>query len=165
MQRATLAPFKDDAAPLKKKAPYDQLKPYKTSKLHDMQKSEQNEELTSLSDNFSSSSDSTQSFNGTPPSHTSNNTSPCDDSPILIHSSPPQSHSSNNGTDSNKTDHNKANDIKADNDNSNSVALAQGNSKKLKRGCKPNDVWKCTANKNPEKLVMSIMKEDYWLTR
>ena len=90
MQRATLAPFKDDAAPLKKKVPYHQLRPYKTSELHDMQKSEQNEDLTSLSDNFASSSDSIQSFNGTPPSHTSNNTSPCtDDSPILIHSSPP----------------------------------------------------------------------------
>ena len=172
MQQVTLAPFKDDAAPLKKKVPYDQLRPYKTSELHDMQKSEQNEDLTSLSDNFASSSDSIQSFNGTPPSHTSNNTSPCtDDSPILIHSSPPltknsppQSHSSNNGTDSNKTDHNKANDTTADNDNSNSAAPAQGNSKKLKRGCKPNDVWKCTANKNSEKLVMSIMKEDYWLT-
>ena len=25
-------------------------------------------------------------------------------------------------------------------------------------------MWKCTANKNSEKLVMSIMKEDYWLT-
>ena len=82
----------------------------------------------------------------------------------MTKNSPSQSHSSNNRTDSNKTDHNKANDITADNDNSNSAAPAQGNSKKLKRGCKPNDVWKCTANKNPEKLVMSTMKEDYWLT-
>ena len=35
MQRATLVPLKDDAAPLKKKVPYDQLRPYLTSELHD----------------------------------------------------------------------------------------------------------------------------------
>ena len=172
MQRATLAPFKDDAAPLKKKVPYDQLRPYKTSELHEMQKPEQNKDFASSSDNFSSSSDSIQSFDGTPPSNSSNTTSPCiDDSPILIHGSPPltknippQSHSSNNATDSNKKDHNKADDIKTNNNNSNTAAPAKGNSKKLKRGRKPNDVWKCTANGNPENLVLSIMKEDYWLT-
>ena len=37
MQKATLVPFKDNAAPLKK-VPCDQLRPYKRSELHDIQK-------------------------------------------------------------------------------------------------------------------------------
>ncbi|CAB4012121.1 Hypothetical predicted protein [Paramuricea clavata] len=50
------------------------------------------------------------------------------------------------------------------NDISNTAAPAKGNSKKVKRGRKPNGVWKCTANGNPEELVLTIMEEDYWLT-
>ena len=192
MQRATLVPFKDDAAPLKKKVPYDQLRPYKTSELHDMQKTEQNADFSSSSDDFLSSSDDIQSlFEGTSPPR-SNTTSPCnDDSPILIHDSPPLTNNktsdnktndnktnnkktnnnktNDNKTNDNKTDHNKTNDNKTDhsktgNDISNTAAPAKGNSKKLKRGRKPNGVWKCTANGNPEELVLTIMEEDYWLT-
>ena len=134
MQRATLVPFKDDAAPLKKKVPYDQLRPYKTSELHDMQKTEQNTDFSSPSDEFSSSSDDIQSlFEGTSPP-CSNTTSPCnDDSLILIHDSPPL-------TNDNKTDHKKTNDNKAD-----------------------HNKWKCTANGNPEELLLTII-EDHWLT-
>ena len=209
MQRATLVPFKDDAAPLKKKVPYDQLRPYKTSELHDMQKTEQNAD-------FSSSSDDIQSLlKGTSPPR-SNTTSPCnDDSPILIHDSPPLTNNktsdnktndnktnnnktnnnntndktndnktndnktndnntndnntndnktNDNKTNDNKTDHNKTDHSKTGNDISNTAAPAKGNSKKLKRGRKPNGVWKCTANGNPEELVLTIMEEDYWLT-
>ena len=124
-----------------------------------------------MSDNFFSS-DRIHSFDGTPPFHSSNTTSPCiDNSPKLIHgspplikNSPPQCDSSNNESGSNKTDHNKANDIKADKDNNNTAASAEGNSKKLKSGRKHNDVWKCTENRNPEKLVLTTMKEDHWLT-
>ena len=35
-QRATLVCLKDGAVPLKKKVPYDQLRPYVTSELHDL---------------------------------------------------------------------------------------------------------------------------------
>ena len=155
MQRATLVPFKDDAAPLKKKVPYDQLRPYKTSELHGMQNTEQNTD-------FSSSSDDIQSlFEGTSPPR-SNTTSACNDnSPKLIHDSLPLT---NNKTNDNKTNDNKTDHSKTDNDFSNTAAPAKGNSKKLKRGCRPNDVWKCTANGNPEELVLTIMEEDYWLT-
>ena len=83
MQRATLVPFKDDAAPLKKKVPYDQLRPYKTSELHDMQKTEQNTDFSSPSDEFSSSSDDIQSlFEGTSPPRSSTR-SPCNDCSFL----------------------------------------------------------------------------------
>ena len=58
---------------------------------------------------------------------------------------PPQSHSGNNETDSNKTDNN----------DSNTAAPAEVNSKKLKRGP--------MMDGNPEKLLLSIMKEDDWM--
>jgi hypothetical protein len=196
MQRATLVPFKDDAAPLKKKVSYDQLRPYKTNELHDMQKTEQNADFSSSSDDFLSSSDDIQSlFEGTSPPR-SNTTSPCnDDSQILIHDSPPLTNdnqtdhnktnnktndktndnktndnkTNDNKTNDNKADHNKTNDNKTDhnktdNDITNTAAPAKSNSKKLKRGRKPNGVWKCTANGNCEELVLTIMEEDYWLT-
>ena len=147
---------------LSKKEPYDQLRPYKTSELHDIQITEKNTHFSLLPDDF--------------PTPCSNTTSPSnDDSPPLIHESPPQSYNGNNETGKNKADHYKTNnnnnnnnktDHNRTNNNNNNTNdnKTDSNSKQLKRGCKPNDVWKYTANGYPDELVSTILEEDCWLT-
>ena len=113
MQRATLVPLKDDTAPLKKKVPYDQLRPHLISELHD-------------------GTSPPESKTTSPPQ--SNTTSPSKDdspalardSPQLIHDSPPQSY---NGED--ETVKNKTND-KINNNNKNNT-----NNNKLKKIANP----------------------------
>ena len=125
---------------LSKKEPYDQLRPYKTSELHDIQITEKNTHFSLLPDDF--------------PPPCSNTTSPSnDDSPPLIHESPPQSYNGNNETGKNKADHYKTNNNnnnnnktyhnRTNNNNNNNTNdnKTDNNSKQLKRGCKPNGVW------------------------
>ena len=149
MQRVTLVPLKDDAAPLKKKVPYDQLRPYLTSELHD-----------GTSPPESKATSPTQR-NTTSPSKDDSRVL-ARDSPQLIHDSPPQSY---NGED--ETIKNKTND-KINNSNNqtghNRANKNNTNNNKLKKDRKPNGVWKCTANGNPDNLVSTILKDDYWLS-
>ena len=166
-QRATLVPLKDDAAPLKKKVPYDQLRPYLTSELHDG--TSPPESNTTSPPQKSNTTSPPQKSNTTSPPQSNTTSPPNDDSPVLardspqlIHDSPPQS---SNGED--KIVKNKTNDKINNNNNQtghNRANKNNTNNNKLKKDCKPNGVWKCTANGSPDNLVSTILKDDYWLT-
>ena len=101
MLRATLVPLKDDAAPLKKKVPYDQLRPYLTSELHDGTSPPDSKTTSPPQSNTTSppqksnTTSPTQSNTTTPPQ--SNTTSPSkDDSPVLARDSSQLIHDSDN---------------------------------------------------------------------
>lgn len=106
--------------------------------------------------------------NTTSPPQSNTPSPPKDDSPILacdgpqlIHDSPPQSYNSDDKTGKNKTNDKINNNNQTDHNRANNNNT---NNNKLKKDCKPNGVWKCTASGNLEKLVSTILKDDYWLT-
>ncbi len=177
-QRATLISLKDGAVPLKKKVPYDQLQPYVTSELHDLN----TDDTTPPTDDTIPSCDNTipSCDNTTPPTHdttlpTDDTTPPCDIPCHHVttphhptHDTTPTTHDTTLPTNRDKA-HNGDASKQTDKNNSKSrgtnKTTTSRNTKKSQNGRKKNrEVLHCAANANPGKLALTMMQQNYWLT-
>ena len=156
-QRATLVPLKENALPLKNKIPYDQLLPYVTSELHNIQHTQQETDtLLSSDDNIPPSCD-----NDVPPS--CDNIPPsCDNIPPSCDNIPPSFDNIPPSCD---------NDIPPDNsdidkNNDNIPATSTNNIKRLQKDRKPRRKALPSTPKHGilGKLVLTTLKKHYWLT-
>ena len=135
-QRATLVPLKENALPLKNKIPYDQLLPYVTSELHNIQHTQQETDtLLSCDDNIPPSCD-----NDVPPS--------CDNIPPSCDNDIPPDNSN------------------IDKNNDNIPATSTNNIKRLQKDRKPRRKALPSTPKHGilGKLVLTTLKKHYWLT-
>ena len=185
--------------PLKKKVPYDQLRPYVTSELHDLN----TDDTTSPTDDTTPPCDDTTppthdttppTHDTTPPTHdttpptddtttpTDDTTPPCDNITPPTHDTTPPTddttppcddttpptHNTTPPTNRDKA-HNRDASKRTDKNNSKSrgtnKTTTSRNTKKSQNGRKKNrEVLHCAANANPEKLALTMMQQNNWLT-
>ena len=140
MQRATLAPLKENSLPLKSKVPYDQLRPYKTSELHDIPEADEdiddsNDEIIESGEiSLQAKDESTIPASSEEQSVTSEND--CTVSPQPTNEYPPPT--SSNGCE-------------------------KPSESERKKRLPKKQILHSQPNSNPNNLVVRILEKDYWL--
>lgn len=159
-QRATLTPLNDGAVPLKTKVPYDQLRPYMTSELHDF--AQQETHVPSRCHNtpphapISNIDVHNDTIINTNTNKVDTTTNKVDTTINTVNTTANTVDSTANTVDT------VSNKIKA---NSNKVDTTTNKVKsKNTVGKNKRNILHCAANANPEKLVSTILKKNYWLT-
>ena len=126
--------------PLKKKVPYDQLRPYVTSELHN---------IKSHTNNTTPSHEDTPPFDNAAPQ--------CPDTTPLPDDTIPSAGIVHNGNTFKGIDKN------AEVNNTTTGKIHAKRSQKVANK-QNSEVLHCSANSNPGKLALSMLPKDYWLT-
>ena len=159
-QRATLIPVKENAVPLKNKVPYDQLRPYVTSELHEDTPPCTNDSEPFPNDLASSTNDSEPFPNDLASSI--NDPEPFPNN-LAASTNDLESFSNNPATSTNDQDLPPLSDVTPPcNIDKPPSSIKHGS--KIKYLAKPRKTLYCVANTKPEKLVSTILRKNYWLT-
>ncbi|XP_028404805.1 probable protein phosphatase DDB_G0282105 [Dendronephthya gigantea] len=166
-QRATLIPLKESALPLKNKVPYDQLRPYCTSRLHDDDDSDNtsssNNTTPSTSNTSSSTSNTTPSTSNTSSSTSNTTPSTSNTSSTTSNTSSSTSNTSSSTSNTSSTTSNTSSSTAITSTTTN-IASTTTNIKKKKRVKGQSEVLQSMPNNNYEQLSVQILQDHFWLT-